>query len=223
MLLLCRASSRHAPVLSVADRRKGQAVGLEHISGPLERLVTELTLESFPDLKHEIQCKHCGAVGQIETFLNPSNNATGMRCTACSEAHPIAPSVLWLRKGTKRVSTRGSRRLLAKLGAYCYGCGLSERVLKDVGIGFPHKHHTRPVARYGDGVVEIPVCRLCHELLSAVQRDRWALYGVRMAAADEVEEKIAAIFAEADARVSRLLDEPPSPVDETPDSARTAL
>lgn len=186
-------------------RRERRSVATEHISDPLERLIASLTVETFPGLKDQVRCRKCGKVGQIELFQHPENNGTGMRCTACGFNHPLSPRVWWLRSGKKQPSSKGTKRLVAHLGAYCYGCGLSERVLKDLGIGFPHLHHTRPMVRYGDGVEKIPVCRLCHELLSAAQRDRWALFAERMEAADAIEAQVAELASGSQKRRSSLL------------------
>lgn len=65
-------------------------MGLEHVSGPLERLVTRLTV-SLPELGHQIRCGHCGTVGLIDLPRHPANDGAGMRCAACDEDHPLAP------------------------------------------------------------------------------------------------------------------------------------
>jgi hypothetical protein len=148
-----------SPATRAVTDGRGQAVGLEHVSGPLERLVTRLAVEPLPELGHHVRCKHCGTAGQIELFRRPVSNEAAMRCTACGEDHPLAPR---------------------------------------------------------------PVSPLRHELLTVAQRDRWPLLSSRIAVADQLEAQVAAIFAEARARMLRMLDGPRSLTDEPPEDARNA-
>jgi predicted HNH restriction endonuclease len=76
---------------------------------------------------------------------------------------------MWLRGNEKRRSN-DIVTVMNECGAYCYSCGNTyEETAQKLGLGFA-VHHTRPFADHGERYKKIPLCALCHEVITALQR-----------------------------------------------------
>ena len=76
----------------------------------------------------------------------------------------------WLRHGEKKQKRSNDiATVIEECGAYCYVCGTDFETLRQRGIG-RHVHHTKSFAEHGDEFRKIPMCALCHEVASAMQR-----------------------------------------------------
>lgn len=124
---------------------------------------------NYRELLASHTCGACGRVGQFETFLRGAH--TGIKCR-CGLEHPL-PGVQWLRKAEnlekrpKPPETIGETWV--RCGDYCWGCGLTRDELLMLGIG-RDQHHTKPFADHGHTGPLIPLCAVCHEHITAVQR-----------------------------------------------------
>jgi hypothetical protein len=129
-----------------------------------------LTAENAHELLPHFGCHKCGLHGTLGTFVEPNNNGTGIICRECRFKHPLGyRGVQWLRRAEKPKRSNDIAAVIKVCGDYCYGCGTDFDVLRDRGIG-RHVHHTRPFADHGEAYAKIPMCALCHELISAAQR-----------------------------------------------------
>lgn len=139
---------------------------------PEPQLADLITVDNAHKLLAEVACPYCGQAGAFELFREPNNNGIGIACHGCGTRHPLrAQHIMWLRQGEKKPPKRSNNltEVIAECGAYCYGCGTDIETLRRLGVG-AHVHHTRPFAEHGEQFKKIPLCALCHELLSAVQR-----------------------------------------------------
>lgn len=139
---------------------------MEHIGLSLERIMTQWDAQTAVALLAHIDCPVCGVTGSYETFRHETANHVGLKCRACNCRHPFGPH--WLRQGAP-VRSNDVRKVMAERGAYCWLCGCSYELLRSHGIGM-HVHHSQPFAEHGDRVEKIPLCALCHEIATAVQR-----------------------------------------------------
>jgi hypothetical protein len=136
------------------------------------QLADTLTADNARELLAQVTCPCCGSVGTFELFHEPNNNGTGIVCRSCGTRHPPRPQrVMWLRHDEKKQPKRSNdiAAVIHECGAYCYVCGTDFRILRRRGIG-RHVHHTRPFAEHGEEFRKIPMCALCHEIASAMQR-----------------------------------------------------
>jgi hypothetical protein len=152
------------------------------------RLADEITADNSGELLASIACPHCGSIGALGTFHEPNNNGTGVICRNCNIRHPLR-GILWLRRGEKKQKRSNDiAAVIEECGAYCYVCGTDFEILRRLGIG-RHVHHTRAFAEHGDAFRKIPMCALCHEIASAMQRQIGKLLTVK-SADDELIELI---------------------------------
>ena len=131
-------------------------------------VVANITASNASEWLAGRSCPQCGEA-RLETFHVPNNNGIGIKCGGCGKKHPL-PRVMWLRQGKPKRSN-DIAAVMEQRGHYCWGCGVPHEVLKKNKIGM-HVHHTLPFAQHGEKREKIPLCALCHELLSAAQRDR---------------------------------------------------
>jgi DNA-directed RNA polymerase subunit RPC12/RpoP len=137
-----------------------------------EQLADALTVANAKELLASIPCPYCGSRGTLGLFHEPNNNGTGIVCRSCGQRHPLrAQRVMWLRQDGEKKPKRANdiAAVIKECGAYCYVCGTDFEILRQRQIG-RHVHHTRPFAEHGDAVQKIPMCALCHEVASALQR-----------------------------------------------------
>jgi transcription elongation factor Elf1 len=149
--------------------------GMERIGDILDRILPQLTVETASGLLPLMECPMCGIKGSLTTFTEANNNGIGLCCSSCGERHPfIKHKVQWLRQGPKRRKTT-IRALMKERGYYCWLCGSEYAQLRAAGIGM-HVHHTRSFADHGDEVEKIPLCAVCHDFASAIQRQQHRLF-----------------------------------------------
>jgi hypothetical protein len=85
---------------------------------------------------------------------------------------------MWLRHGDKKQKRSNDiAAVIQECGAYCYVCGTDFETLRQRRVGY-HVHHTRAFAKHGDEIRKIPLCALCHEVASAMQRQMRKLLAV---------------------------------------------
>jgi Zinc-binding domain of primase-helicase len=129
----------------------------------------QMNRENALELLRDVACPACGSLGDYQLFDELNNNGVGLQCRACSKHHPfIKQGIMWLRTAGKRRSN-DIAAVMKERGAYCYGCGTPFRVLEAHGIGM-HAHHSRPFTAHGEDSPKIPLCALCHEIITALQR-----------------------------------------------------
>jgi hypothetical protein len=131
-----------------------------------------LTAENARELLAPFICPRCDSEETLGVFYEPNNGGTGIVCHCCGLKHPLR-GVMWLPrdKHSKPKRSNDIAAVIKEAGNYCWGCGAGFEELRRRRIG-RHVHHTRPFAKYGEGYPKIPMCTLCHELISAVQRHR---------------------------------------------------
>jgi hypothetical protein len=135
----------------------------------LEKPAEYLTAENARELLQYFGCYKCSAHGTLGTFTEPNNNGTGIICLDCGFKHPLGyRGVMWLSQGEKPKRS-DIAAVIKERGNYCYGCGMDFDTLRQRRIG-RHVHHTRSFAEHGEKYAKIPMCALCHELISAAQR-----------------------------------------------------
>jgi hypothetical protein len=137
-----------------------------------------LTVENASELLEHFICHRCMGGGSIDTpskptlgtFCEPNNNGTGIICRGCGLKHPLSyAGVMWLPRTDKPKRSNDIAAVISECGNYCYGCGTDFDTLRQRRIG-RHVHHTRSFAKHGEKYAKIPLCALCHELISAAQR-----------------------------------------------------
>jgi hypothetical protein len=134
-----------------------------------EAIFKQLTADNAVSMLIRIPCPNCEEVGQFGTFRNYNNNGVGLICLACDEQHPFSSfKCTWLRQGAVKRSNN-VQQVMKERGYFCYGCGEDYEVLKAAGIGM-HEHHARPFMTNGNDGPTIPLCGICHPVITAVQR-----------------------------------------------------
>jgi hypothetical protein len=131
----------------------------------------ELTRSNANELLRKVPCPKCGTVGKYSLFDKPTSNAVGIECAACRARHPFMGwGIQWvpIAKTEKRRSN-DIVAVTAEHGRYCHGCGLTPEELEKIGFTL-QVHHAQPYAGHGDTGKKIPLCSLCHDLISAAQR-----------------------------------------------------
>jgi hypothetical protein len=119
-----------------------------------------------------ICCPVCECYGALELFTEPNNGGTGIVCGACNTRHPFSPEIMWIPRSKEPKPKRPAidrAEVINRCGNHCWGCGNDLDVLRRAGVGWD-AHHTRPFAKYGEDYQTIPLCKVCHELLTAAQR-----------------------------------------------------
>jgi predicted HNH restriction endonuclease len=84
---------------------------------------------------------------------------------------------MWLRQGeNKPKRSNDIAAVIKECGDHCFACGTDFDKIRQRRIG-THVHHTRPFAEHGEKFPKIPLCALCHEVISALQRQMPKLLG----------------------------------------------
>jgi hypothetical protein len=135
-----------------------------------EKLAETITADNARELLAYIGCPYCDGEQTLDLFCEPNNNSVGIVCRGCGTKHPLNATrrIMWLRH-EKQKRSNDIVAVIKECGAYCYGCGNDFETLRQRGIG-RHVHHTRPFSKHGEKYPKIPMCALCHELVSAAQR-----------------------------------------------------
>jgi hypothetical protein len=141
------------------------------VESDVENLATIITADNAGGVLAGANCPCCGACGAFDTFRHPNNNGVGVICNACGEQHPFRKHrIVWLRQGkNKPKRSNDIAAVIKECGDYCYFCSSDFAKIRQRRIGI-HVHHTKPFSEYGEKFPKIPLCALCHELASAVQR-----------------------------------------------------
>jgi hypothetical protein len=134
-----------------------------------EQLQRDITRETALDMLRDVACPACGIVGAYQLFDEIANNGVGIQCRSCGKHHPfVRQRIMWLRSADKRRSN-DIAAVMKACGAYCYCCGNSFEALQACGVGM-QVHHTRPFAANGETYAKIPICVVCHEQATWLQR-----------------------------------------------------
>jgi len=102
-----------------------------------------LTRDNALERLREIPCSSCGTIGDFGTYDVPANNGVALECLSCGRRNAC--------------------------GDYCYGCGRTREELARMSLVLT-VHHTRPFAEHGEQYAKIPLCSVCHEIVSGGQR-----------------------------------------------------
>ena len=112
----------------------------------------------------------CGAATAWE--IEPPAYTDGgvrLRCHACR----LAPDPSWwIPQGNRKRRTKGAptiTEVTKERGAFCYGCGLDESLLLQFRIRL-YVHHARAYQDAGHAGPYIPLCGVCHEIVTFTQK-----------------------------------------------------
>jgi transcription elongation factor Elf1 len=138
-------------------------------------LSDEITRENALKLLATIGCPCCHEIGLYKLFDEPGNNGVGIECGVCGKRHPFqGQRIMWLRSGEKR-RANDVTTVMTECGAYCYICGLTFEQLRTARIPM-HVHHTERFADVLESGKKIPLCAVCHEMASLMQRTMRRLF-----------------------------------------------
>ncbi len=145
-----------------------------------------MTLEQFEAARATRPCRYCGRIG-VEPQTNPANNGVFVYCPHCRWNHVWA-GVMWLRQEhTKKREPYPEtvNEVWEKGGGHCFICGYDRAALEAMGIR-RDRHHTRRYAQSGhDEGYLIPLCSLCHEGATWIQRWADKFYGRKAGVRDD--------------------------------------
>jgi hypothetical protein len=134
-----------------------------------DELQSIITRENALALLAAMACPHCDSVGNYQLFDEINNNGVGIQCLGCGKYHPFTKQrIMWLRAADKRRSN-DIVAVMKACGAYCYCCGTGFEALQASGVGMS-VHHTRAFATHGERYAKIPLCTVCHEQATWLQR-----------------------------------------------------
>jgi len=137
----------------------------------LAQIKDGLTRDNALERLREIPCSSCGTVGDFGTYDVPANNGVALQCLSCGQRHPFIShgiQFLPIDPNTKRRSN-DIAAVVNACGDYCYGCGKTREELARLSLALT-VHHTRPFAEHGEQYAKVPLCSLCHEIVSGGQR-----------------------------------------------------
>lgn len=127
-----------------------------------------------------VRCRCGQAAWQLHR--HDGNNGLRLQCAACD----ALPFPTWfLPQGQRKRRSAGAPPLsevIAARGAFCYGCGTDQQVLRQYRTHL-QVHHVRPYADHAHDGPFIPLCAPCHEHVTAVQRLFRLLSATRLEAA----------------------------------------
>jgi hypothetical protein len=134
-----------------------------------DQLRAAITRDNALDLLREVACPECGGLGAYQLFDEPNNGGVGIQCLNCERRHPFMRlRIMFLSKGEHRLSN-DIIAVMNACGFYCFCCGNTYEELRRLGVGM-HVHHSRPRAEHGEAYAKIPLCAVCHELITLMQR-----------------------------------------------------
>jgi hypothetical protein len=136
-----------------------------------------MTLQEFEASKHKHPCVTCGKFGVI-TEVDDRNGGLFLRCLSCKATKkavwPNAPYYL-------KQNTRTTRKeypfgetveeVWARFDNLCFSCGrtsdecAAQRVAR-------HRHHVAEYAKVGHQGPIVPICGLCHPVVTSLQKMR---------------------------------------------------
>jgi hypothetical protein len=151
-----------------------------------------MTLAQFEQERTVRPCTDCGAMGVV-TAHNPNNNGLLVRCPSCGSKRPWG-SLLYLKQNERRRSARPSLpdgetldSVWEKFGNRCFVCSAPKHFLIRLAIG-RHAHHVAPYAEEGHKGPIVPICTLCHPVVTERQRMHWFLRRVVVIETDTAED-----------------------------------
>lgn len=157
--------------------------GLESRSGE-PRILNVAEFEQQADSLRCQQCKRAG-LRTDRTEPNPNNGGVQVVCPHCGSRRPLGPVTFLKQNHRKRrdpiPGEPSVEEIWATWGGRCAVCGLPSDTLRDHGIG-RQRHHAWPYAEHGHNGPLLPVCVLCHRVVTALQQNARAIAGVENAA-----------------------------------------
>jgi len=117
---------------------------------------------------YECPSAFCGVKGRFRLFEVREKDGAALECSACGLQHPFGPHWLKYLHGTRKPTDVAG--LMHECGDYCYVCGVSAKELASISVKM-EVHHTK---RFADDGAEtgqkIPVCSVCHPVVTSMQR-----------------------------------------------------
>ena len=148
-----------------------------------------MTVAEFEQQRAARPCRQCGK-SAVDTHLNPNNNGLQVRCPHCGSNRPWG-SLLYLKQNERRRPRRppfpdgqSLDSIWEKFDNRCFVCSAPKAVLAKLGIG-RQVHHVAPYAQEGHRGPLVPICTLCHPVVTDRQRIYWFIQRVVLQAQDD--------------------------------------
>ena len=125
-----------------------------------------MTLGEFRAQFVGLQCRHCHAIGLVESPRNANNGGIRPLCPACGSVSPL-DGVQWLSQNAARdrrpaLGPKATEDVWEANGNRCSFCGKSRALCDRLGIGLTAQH-VIPVLYGGEDGPLIPYCARCQQ------------------------------------------------------------
>lgn len=139
-----------------------------------DSIPSRLTVEEFHEQRQNLRCVQCRTLGSV--FAAPPMDNGGIRIDCpCGKRHALG-RVLFLKQNNKSrrkdyPEGESLNEVWERFENVCFCCGRSAKECAEQHVG-RHRHHVCEYAKVGHQGPIVPICGLCHPVVTALQKTR---------------------------------------------------